>query len=305
MYTHECIGIVRGGEVYERERSLELGAALLRICEDISCTAKDIFIDDTGTWWKGGVHTEPSRILDTLSMVIPAFPGISPTTVRTMTLAKQHGVPYLGATPVSEYIAHHPIQRTEMLRGSDISVPRVVSLRTHDAPTAEEVALKVVRTHSLPLRIVTTPTKEYTHTLPALMSIEHVRDALSHIRPGVKDIFIEEDITGIHITVYLIDGFRGEKQYTFPPVPTTPDTRRAWSQKEGKEAEQTARIAANILSLEGFIRVDLTITPKKIVVRDVRTTPDFTKSSPLYEALETVGATKKEVLHHIISRFVV
>ncbi len=299
MYA-ERIGIIRGGEAHERERSLELGAALIRACEDIVYDTEDIFVDEKGKWWKGGIHVEPSRILDTLSLVVPVFPGASPMSVCIVTLAEQHGIPYIGASPFVEQAAHHPERRATLLKENDIHTPHAVSLRAYDAPSAQEVALAIVRTHPLPLRIVSVPVEENAHMASPLMAIEEVEHTLSDMQPGVRDVFVEEDVQGKHMSVYLIDEFRGEERYVFPPVSTIAGIPQVWSKEEGKDAERTARATADALSLEGFIRVDLTLTPKKIIVRDVRTTPDFTATSPLHSAMENVGATKKEVMEHIV-----
>lgn len=299
MYA-ERIGIIRGGETHERERSLELGAAMIHALEESTYDVEDVFVDEKGGWWKGGMNVDPSRVLDTLSFVIPVFPGVSPVSVRVVTLVEQHGIPYLGASPVVEHTAHHPERRRELLQEHDIHTPRAVSLRAYDAPSAQEVALSIVRAHPLPLRIVSIPSEEYAHTIPALMAIEHVQQALSGMQSGIRDAFVEEEVRGAHVTVYVIDGFRGEKRYTFPPVLTLDTAFENWSRGEGKEAENTAKAVVDALSLEGFVRVDLTLAPKKIVVRDVRTTPDFTATSPFQCAMENVGATKREILDHII-----
>jgi D-alanine-D-alanine ligase-like ATP-grasp enzyme len=299
MYA-ERIGIIRGGETHERERSLELGAAMMHVLEESAYDVEDVFVDEKGGWWKGGVNVDPSRVLDTLSFVIPVFPGVSPVSVRVVTLVEQHGIPYLGASPVVEHAAHHPERRRELLQEHDIHTPRAVSLRAYDAPSAQEVALSIVRAHPLPLRIVSIPSEEYAHIAPALMAIEEVQRTLSEIQSGVRDVFVEEDVQGTHLTVYRMSDFRGEKNYAFPPVLTLDTAFENWSRGEGKDAEDTAKAVADILSLEGFVRVDLTLTPKKIVVRDVRTTPDFTAASPFHRAMESVGATKREVIERII-----
>ncbi len=299
MYA-ERIGIIRGGEAYERERSLALGAALMSVIKDSGYDVVDIFVDGEGVWWKEGVATDPSRVCHVLSMAIPVFPGASPIASRVARLSEEYGVPYLGASPMIEGVAHHPEGRAHALLETGISAPRTVSLHGYDAPTAEELAYNIVRAHALPLRIMTIPSDEYTHTKRALGSVRDVRDALAQLRPGLRNVFLEEDVQGHHATVYCIDGFRGRERYTFPPVPTISGAPIVWSKEEGKNAEHVAHTVADVLSLEGFVRADLTITPKNIVVRDIRTTPDFTSSSPLYDALFQVGATKKEVVEHIV-----
>ncbi|MBC8465082.1 MAG: hypothetical protein H8D63_01785 [Parcubacteria group bacterium] len=299
MYTH-TIGIIRGGETHERERSLALGSALLHILEDTDYGTADIFVDEHGTWWKNGMRIDPSQALHTLACIIPAFSAVSPIASRAVRLSEQHGVPYIGATPAIKSIAHHPEERAHSLFKIGITTPRVVSLRTYDAPSAEEVAWKIVRAHSLPLRTISIPMQEHAHTAPALTSIQEIRDALVSMQSGMRDIFVEEEVVGTHVTVYLIDGFREEERYVFPPVSTLTNTPCTWSKEEGKNIERIAKETADALSLEGFVRVDMTLTQKNAVVRDVRTVPDFTTSSPLHRALESVGATKKEVIEHIV-----
>jgi D-alanine-D-alanine ligase-like ATP-grasp enzyme len=304
MYIQGIVGIVRGGDARERERSLVLGAALLRAFEDSVYDAVDIFVDEKGMWWKNGIAVEPSRALHTLAMTIPVFPGASPIASRIARLSEEHGVPYLGASPPVESVAHHLEGRAPILRQAGIHVPRTMSLRAYDAPTPEEIAYTIVRANPLPIRIITLPGDEYAHTRTPLLTVADIRDALTRITPGVRNVFIEEDVKGAHVTVYLIDGFRGEERYTFPAVPTLSGDPALWGREEGKNAESIARATADALSLEGFVRVDMTITPKKIVVRDVRTTPDLTPQSPLYDALERVGATRREIVDHIVRQVV-
>jgi D-alanine-D-alanine ligase-like ATP-grasp enzyme len=298
------IGVVRGGHIDERTHSLALGGALLQSLRDASYDTVDIFIDDKGIWWHRGVATQPAHVLDTLSLLIPAFPGASPIAARVMTLAAQYGIPYVGGSPTQESIASHPEMRSRVLAEASLATPRTVSLQAYDAPTADEIALTIVRTHPLPVRFISIPAYDTSHLSEPLGNVIAIRDALTALAPGARDILLEEDVKGIHVTVYLIDGFRGKERYIFPPVSTISRAPSLWSREEGRDAERVARIAVDTLSLGGFVRVDMTITPKKIVIRDIRTTPDFRECSPLYDALEAVGATKKEIVEHIVNMVV-
>jgi D-alanine-D-alanine ligase len=134
-------------------------------------------------------------------------------------------------------------------------------------------------------------------------------------------VLIEERKQGKEISCGVVEHFRGEAIYVFPPIEIiTPQEKKFFdyeakytgisqelcpapglSNNEKKEVIEMTRRAHTAFGLRHYSRADFIVTPKGAYLLEVNTLPGLTEESLLPKAVEAVGWMLPDFLDHLIT----
>jgi len=307
LHDNLIIAVVRGGRGEFISRSLSAGSAIVRTLADVA-TILDVFVDSAGVWHIAGVPKKQGDIVNRAHVLISTIPVAEAYREDTFHSSICDIVPSLGTGSVEvALLARVPCLYDTLGRGG-VRTPRMRVYHDDGPDGWGGVASDIFRT--LPLPVVMRPVlDEFPDEVPnapikdydGIFSVLHTYGANSHF----EGIVAEEYVRGKRVTVYVIDGFRGEASYVVPPVYTfevEANMSVPVSIAESRYAQETARMAYDALDINGFARFDMVLGPSGAYVLGVYTVPDISASSPIHRALESVGTDSKKLMIHMVNR---
>ncbi len=351
---------MRGGPSPEYEVSLKTGRNVLQHLSRDRFEPVDLFIDRHGTWHVRGKPIEPARALGQVDVVFNALHGKYGEDGALQRYMDMHRVRYTGSTALASGVAmHKALTKRELFRRSygdelphDGAGYRPVQVQDPSFRSDSGV-LKGMRAHGdggarmfFPADLVlTAPAQKddlervFERLSPPLvvkpmnggsslgMSVVRSRDeflyAVLFAFEHAEQLLVEQYVRGREVTVAVLDDFRGEEHYVFPPVEVVP-TKSSWFDYEEKYAgharemcpaplrpETTralivlARHIHRALGLRDYSRSDFILGRDGIYFLEVNTLPGLTNTSLFPKAVESVGATMPQFLDHVLARALV
>ncbi len=348
------VGVMRGGPSPEYEVSLKTGRNVLQQVPRERYEPVDLFIDRQGVWHIRGKPIEPARALGQVDVVFNALHGKYGEDGALQRYMDMHRVRYTGSSALASGVAtHKELTKRELFRrsydgdlshtgagyrpvyvydpslrrgvdmGAVQSEGRVQMLFPADvvlsAPADEDELSRVFERLSPPLVV-----KPMNGGSSLGMSVVRSRDeflyAVLFAFEHAEQILVEQYVRGREVTVAVLDDFRGEEHYVFPPVEVVP-TKNTWFDYEEKYAgharelcpapvrpETTralialARYVHRALGLRDYSRSDFILGRDGIYFLEVNTLPGLTNTSLLPKAVESVGATLPQFVDHVLTR---
>jgi len=307
LYDNLIIAVVRGGAGEFSSRSLSAGAAMIRAFAD-NATILDVYIDKDGVWHLAGVPRMQGDIINRANVIVSTIPAASAYRDDIFDSSIIDMLPTVGTGTAGSALLSRVPNLYSSLGDAHVRTPRM-RVYHNDGPDGwAGMANDIFR--SLPLPVVMRPVldefPDETPNMPitdfeGIFSVLHTYGA----NPYFEGIVAEEYVKGKRVTVYVIDGFRGEASYIVPPVYTFEvdmATSASLSIAESRYAQETARMAYDALDINGFARFDMVVGPSGAYVLGVYTIPDISASSPIHRALEGVGTDGKKLMIHLVNR---
>lgn len=307
LHDNLIIAVIRGGAGEYSSRSLSAGSAIVRALEDVA-TILDIFVDTDGVWHIAGVPKKQGDIVNRADLVISAIPVARAYRDDVFHSGIFDVIPSIGTGHAEEALLARVPHLYETLRIGGVKTPRMKVYHADGPDGWSGMAEDIFR--SMPLPVVMRPAlDEFPDEEPnqpikdfdGIFRVLHTYGA----NPQFEGIVAEEYVRGKRVTVYVIDGFRGEASYVVPPVYTfdvDEQTQASLSLAESRYAQETARMAYDALDINGFARFDMVVGPSGAYVLGVYSVPDISASSPIHRALERVGADGKKLMIHMVNR---
>lgn len=311
------VGILRGGTSSEYEHSLKTGAAMMSALPEERYDVRDIFIDKTGLWHRSGVPADPARLLSQIDVVLNALHGGIGEDGSVQRILERSGVPYAGSRPFAAAMAHNKVRAREALLGAGVRMPRAESFALSSETDAVTMARAVFDQFGPPY--VLKPAAETGgHGIRIAETIIELPDAIADMLELFGSIIVEEFIRGREAVVALVDDFRGESLYAFPPAqvelpegtrflhPGARDMARhlapsMFSHDEKVQLMSIARAAHRALEMSHFSRADIMVTARGVpYLLEVNATPKLHPGAALPVMLESVGSSVREFLEHQI-----
>ena len=312
------VGVLRGGTSNEYPLSLKTGAAMLSALPEEKYDVRDIFIDRTGMWHSRGRPTSPARALTQIDVALNALHGGVGEDGTVQRLLERAGIPYAGSSPSAANLAHHKARTREMLSTAGIVIPQGISFNLDSGLTTSQMARQVFERFGPPY-VVKPATEGASNGILISATIVDLPDALGDILDAYHAVVVEEFIRGHDATVSILQDFRGEELYAFPPAHLiVPDNSRIirpehhtdgnlivsvpsnFSHEEKNALMHMARVAHRTLGLAHFSRTDFRLTPRRAYLLEVNSTPKLYEGSVQHQMLESVGSSISEYLEHSI-----
>ncbi len=313
------VGVLRGGPSREHEVSLRSGAAILANLPEERYAARDIYIDRQGVWHDRGRPVAPSRLLPSLDVVIVALHGKFGHDGEVQRLLEKFGVPYTGADPWSSFLSSHKVMAKEKAKEAGLMTPQYHFVERRE--NAEAAVREVIRTFHQP--VVIKPVNSGSSVGVSIVGgYAPVYEAVRALfQEGESGVLVEEVIRGKEATVGVVEGLRGEKFYTLPPVEVIPpdgeffnyankydgSTREVcpgnFSRVASEELQRAAKVMHRALGLRHYSRSDFIVSKRGIYFLETNNNAavGLTDESLLPKALAAVGVTLRDFLSHLVN----
>jgi D-alanine-D-alanine ligase len=288
------IGVVRGGLSHEYDISLQSGGNVLKILSETH-EPIDIFISRDGTWHVAGIPRRPEKILKNIDVVWNALHGEYGEDGQIQTIFDTYSVPYTGSNAFSSRITmNNPLTKEHAVAaGIKTPISFIVTQEDSIAEKAKEIFA------SLPQPLIVKPTcSGSSFGLYKTNSFSELLSALETVLTSHGSAIVEEFIAGKDVSCNVVNNFRGQQIYTFPPVSFSDVT---LSREENQSLQSIAKQIHEKLKLSHYSESDFVVSPRRgIYFLEVGTQPTLSNESLLQKSLASVGSSMREFLHHIL-----
>ncbi len=285
------IGVLRGGYPPENDLSIKSGAHVLKVLSDTHSPI-DIFISKDGTWHIQGVERSPERILKSVDVVWNSLHGNFGEDGGVQDFLQNHGVKFTGSGRYSSAIAANKFLAKEHLIPHGIKTPvhKLIKKGEDVLQKAKEVWSSMV--HPFALK----PAKGGSaFGFTVVESFDDLAGALEYLLQNHESVLVEEFIPGTSVSCLVTEGFRGHELYAFP-------SSLPLNREDAEVVEDYAKKVHKILNLSHYSQSDFIVSPRRgIYFLEVNTVPKLTEKSLAGKAIESVGSSPKEFVHHVIS----
>lgn len=310
--------VVRGGPSEEHEVSMKTGAALLRSLENGTHTLRDVIISRGGQWILDGRIVDPEHIVVSADVVLLGLHGEYGEDGKIQQILERHAVSYTGSDSFSSAVAMHKGLTKERLAHANIKCAPHIVIRREDVRSVSDVVDGVTRMFSGPY-VVKPAASGSSHGIAIAANSIELSLVLERALENYESIMIEKFIRGREATCGVIERFRGEDMYALPPIEIIPaDTSDffdyeakysgasqevcpgRFSESEKAEIVRMAKLVHEALNLSQYSRSDFIIADDGIYFLEVNTLPGLTETSLIPCALQAVGSSLSELVHHLV-----
>ncbi|NCN52218.1 D-alanine--D-alanine ligase [Candidatus Parcubacteria bacterium] len=312
------VAVLRGGPSEEYEVSMKTGDAVLASLSRDLFEPLDITITKTGEWLHRGVSRYPEQILQSVDAVFIALHGAFGEDGKLQRILERAGVPFTGSRSYASSIAMNKVLTKDHLRDFGLKMPPHMVV-TRDSKRnlhglSESIADMfgpeyVIKPISSGSSVGTMMVKNPTLLASALSDALNIYD----------QVLVEKRIVGKEATCGVLNRFRGEELYALPAIEIIPPQKSdffsadvkytgeteevcpgRFTHTEKKEMERIARLVHETLDLAQYSRSDFMIADDGIYFLEVNTLPGLTEESLFPKAMTAVGASHRELVHHLI-----
>ncbi len=285
------IGVLRGGYPPENDLSIKSGAHILRVLGETHRPV-DIFISKDGVWHIQGVERSPERILKNMDVVWNSLHGNFGEDGGVQEILQNHGAKFTGSNRYSSAIAQNKFLTKEHLLPFNIKTPVYKLVKKSDGilEKAKEIWSSLV--HPFALK----PSKGGSaFAFTVVENFDDLVQALEYLLQNYDSVLVEEFIPGTSVSCLVTEGFREQDLYSFP-------TSTQINREDAEVVEETAKQVHELLNLSHYSQSDFIVSPRRgVYFLEVNTLPKLTEKSLATKAIESVGSTPREFIHHIIS----
>ncbi len=317
--TQTIVGVLRGGPSSEYEVSLSSGSEVLKHLPE-GYVPIDIFISKQGEWHVDGHVVQPQDILKKVDVVFNALHGEYGEDGKVQGILEREEVSYTGSTSLASAVGMNKAMTKKILKVHDVRMP--IHMVLHKNDLCSEKVREVF--HTFPQPSVIKPLFGGSSVGVRVARTEKdLTDALEQAFTYADKVIVEEYIQGKEATCGIVEGFRGEENYTLMPteiVDTSGTDVWGYDSKysddmhsmycpgrffdsEKKEIQRLTKLAHEVLGLRHYSRSDFIVHPKRgVYFLEVNTLPGLTEASLLSHALVQSGSDLSEFLGHILER---
>lgn len=304
------VGILRGGIGKGFKKSLSNGGrALSTLNKELKdeYQAVDILIDKEGVWHINGLPASLDKIKHSADVFFNALHEHSGGDGFAQKVFDDMGIQYVGSGPLASSLSNKYFLSKKALTGTGAKYLAHIELDPYDEEnvSAEEYANKQTRKV---FEKFASPWVLKTKDRGVLGIAENLNELSEligrHVSNG-EPLVVEEFIVGKNAIVHLVEGFRNEKIYAFPPIEiihrgdfSAPGN---FSKSEKEKLIDMAKKLHDAFGARHFSSFYFTVHPKKgIYFSGFDVLPDLGASSHFEASLRSVGASLKDFLRHVM-----
>jgi len=309
------IAILRGGPSDEHEVSLSSGKNIMRTFSPHHSII-DIVIDKDSVWHISGIRVEPAHALKSVDLVLNALHGTYGEDGKVQQILDHVGVPYTGSRALSSALGMHKWRAKKLFKQIGLKTPN--AKKVSSGIDISEQALQIFKSFSLPV-IIKPISSGSSVGVSVARDLQSLEQALISVFSYCEDAMVEEYIKGKEATCVVVENFRNQKHYAFPPIEIMKHTDIAFdkdmkyegkieercpgnfSQSEKEAIMQSAINAHVAIGARHYSRSDFIVHPTRgTYILEINTLPGLTETSLLPKALNAVGSNMKDFLEHLI-----
>lgn len=313
------VAVLRGGPSSEYEVSLKTGAGVLKNLPE-AYEGIDVLIDKKGVWHIDGLPFKPQNLHKRADVAFIAMHGEYGEDGTVQRLLEQLGIPFTGSGSLASAIGMNKVLAKKAFAQYGIKTPihTVVSKEEYD----EQTAVTLYRTFPQPCVIKPVSGGSSVATSLAKTHAE-IDNALKKVFEVSDKALIEECIKGKEATCGVLEDFRDSKRYSLLPIEIIPKSHQAFfdfeakyssesgadekcpgnfTKEESEAIQNLAKLAHESIGARHYSRSDFIIHPKRgIYILEINTLPGLTPASLMPKAIEAIGSSYSELLHHLVS----
>lgn len=313
------VAVLRGGPSEEFDVSLKTGESVINAIDSDKFEVLDIVITKAGEWLLRGMVRKSSDVLYNIDVVFNALHGAYGEDGTVQRIMDRAGVKYTGSDAFSSAIAMNKVITKDRLSRLGINMARHMlvsnAARGNIYGTAQSIAdLFGPRYVIKPVNGGSSVGTVCADSLPMLEKTLNVALEL------YDRVLVEEFIEGKEATCGVIENFRNRDVYVLPPIEIVPPKGAVFfdykvkydgsteeicpgrfSRNEKDEIERIAKVVHQELELSQYSRSDLIVTNNGIYFLEVNTLPGLTSESLMPKALEAIGCSYEDFIHHLLT----
>ncbi len=312
----KTVGVLRGGPGTDDLLSLLSGERFLTALSPHFRTI-DIVINKHRQWSGNNKIDSCDNILARCDLVINTASDIYGEDGQVQQILRQNKKDFFGSESLASKLAHHKTLAKEIYQRNGLKTPRWHRVKATD--NLPQVAKAIFNSFMFPVII-----KPNNGTLSAGISIAN---SLAELNKNLTKVFrlsdeaiVEEFIKGREFSCVVLENFRNQDYYVFPPIEIKHKdythhsfhdkiTGRKLSQKIAKLSQlekellkQEAISAHRALGARHYSCSDFILHPKRgLFILETNTNPKWLKDSVLDTALQMVGIKDENFVKHIVA----
>ena len=212
------VAVLRGGPSSEYEVSLQNGANILKNLPE-KYVAYDILIDKAGVWHRGGVPKNPSKALHGVDVVFSALLGEFGEDGKSQQILDSLNLPYTGSRALASALGMNKALAKKTFIENDILTPDSVLIENNENIRAD--VDEILKTLSLPVVVKPNSAGSSIGVTIARNSVELAEGILNAFKYS-NQVLVEQFVQGREVACAVIDGFRGQENYTLLPIEIIP-----------------------------------------------------------------------------------
>ncbi|KKW47275.1 MAG: D-alanine-D-alanine ligase [Candidatus Kaiserbacteria bacterium GW2011_GWA2_58_9] len=217
--SRTIVGVLRGGTSGEYPLSLKTGAAMMAALPEERYETRDILIDREGMWHLRGMPATPARALSQVDVVLNALHGGVGEDGTVQRILDRTGIPYAGSRALSAGLSLNKIRAREVLQGAGIPMARAVSFSLDNRMSTQDMAEAIFETFGPPY-VVKPPAEGSSRGIRIAKTVIELPETLADTLDEYGVVLVEEYLSGAHATAAIVEHFRDEPLYVFPPAHT-------------------------------------------------------------------------------------
>lgn len=312
------VAVLRGGPSSEYEVSLQTGASVLKVLEGTSYRVKDVVITKTGEWCVHGFVKKPEQILADVDVVFLALHGSYGEDGGVQRLLTRFGIPYTGSRAYPSTVAMNKYLTKESLSATGIKMPRSFKVSRDAMAEPVLVAQNIAELFKGPYVIKPTNAGS-SHGVQIAQNVAELSLHLEKALPEYEQLLVEEYVSGVEATVALLEQYRQQSLYAFPPIEIVPPAESTYFDSGVKyngcteeicpgrfaptvkeKLQKSAELVHTTLDLRQYSRSDFIIKGTEVYFLEVNTLPGLTSESLFPKAVTAVGGTYTELILHLL-----
>ncbi len=314
------VAVLRGGPSDEYETSMETGRNVLTALQNSLYKTRDIVITKQGQWLVDGFHKAPEQALFAVDVVFIALHGAYGEDGTVQRILDKLYIPYTGTSAYSSSIAINKDLAKGHIGELSVLLPRHMRVTAEGVSDPMQTADSISRLFGE--QYIVKPT--YGGSSFGVRKAKGAHElgiVIKELLQVYHDLLIEEYIQGTEATVGIIERYREQELYDLPVIEIIPpDDEEFFSNKakyDGSTQEicparfsrttkellaQHAKEIHSQLGLRHYSRSDFIVNDEGIYFLEVNTLPGLTDNSLFPKALEAVGSSHDDFVHHLITQ---
>ncbi len=317
-YGERTIAVLRGGPSTEYEVSLKTGAGAISALRDLGYTVKDIMISRPGEWLVNGFAKRPEQALLGVDAVFIGLHGSYGEDGTVQRILSRLSIPYTGSEAYPSALAMNKALTKDYLKRTSERILMVPHQNVNREHTAQLHRLVSTMHERFGPEYVVKPVSGGSSIGTKMATMENLHSVILEVLEENEEVLVEKRIKGKEATVGVLENFRNERIYALPAIEIVPpqedffsyDAKYSgqsqevcpgcFSRDEKQALEAYAKEVHELLGLRHYSRSDFMVADDGIYFLEVNTLPGLTQESLFPKAMEAVGSSYRELIHHLV-----
>jgi D-alanine-D-alanine ligase len=314
------VAVLRGGPSTEYDTSMKTGQSVISALQNSLYNTKDIIVTRQGQWLVDGFHKEPEQALFGVDVVFIALHGAYGEDGTVQRILDRLYIPYVGTKAYASSLAMNKYIAKDHLKKLSIKLPRHMRITAEGISDPLQTAQSI--TNVFGKQYIVKPTSGgSSFGIKRASNMQELGVVIAELSAIYPDLLVEEYIHGTEATVGIIEDYRDQALYDLPAVEIIPTSDEDFFTTEAKYngstneicpgrftktqkqlLTQAAREIHTTLGLRHYSRSDFIVTDDDIYFLEVNTLPGLTTESLFPKALQAVGGTPDDLVHHLVTQ---